>query len=693
MKSNLITRVIGKAKRVVREKSQGATIKPAKWILEQSGAFESQAKRSLSIDVISDINTRNAYPQNSIAIELAIDSLLNSGKYNINNMLVIKNPYQYSPLCALGVFNSKEECKVKVKVLGKTEDAVIDYELPYNKNHRVPIMGLYADYDNEVILTLVDKNENVIKTKKIIIPVSPLNGRIPEVKIAKKSTETPYLYDLTLVYGGDDGIYPYAFDRNGDIRFIFAMSPKTYGFQPISKGRFLFLNKKVTRVTATNPASTQMFEVDQMGRFHKIYNVEKGAHHDFVELSNGNLVTAGNTIEGKTYEDTVIEIDRKTGEVVNEIRLKDYIDAKYVDAADWAHLNTIEYNEKDKTVMVSLRNLHAVVKVNYETKELMWILGNPLFWEGSTVADKVLTPVGDIEWFFQAHASYFVEADLDGNPETKHLIIYDNHTHKRRPVSYYDKAKESFVRFYTINEKEMTVSLYKSFACERSSIRSNAVLEHEAGRVMAMSGKLQGLPNGAKSMVKEFDFNTGEVLNEYTTSFGFYRAYEFEFAPEKMSAPMECRNDYALGKVYEMKQIDQPDVSKAKELPQPVLEECDATEEDRKKRLNDIATKNPEAYIDPEQDMARITMNIEEDVLYVTLLDHLLEKIYFVGEKYAYERDFTDTKQERPEYFARAGNTDPIPLKDLEEDKYKIYFKHKIGLYNSDHEIEVRKGG
>lgn len=692
MTFSFVKRTAGKIKNECVELfGTNVIIKSSKWIRKQSESYLELTKRESAANIISNIGSRNSYPQFSMAVECAINDLLNSGDYTQRNILVIKNPYKYSPLCAMALFQTKKPNSVKVTVKGKTADCDIVYETPKTTLHRIPIMGLYADFENTVMLELFNEKGKRVKKKIFQLNIAPLKGRSSTIKVTKEVSETKYLYDLTLVYGGDDGIYPYAFDRNGDIRFCFSMSPKTYGFQPISNGRFLFLNKKVTRLTATNPTSTQLFEVDQMGRFYKIYNVEKGAHHDFAETVNGNFVMASNAIEGKTFEDTVIEIDRKTGDVLKEIAIKDYLDPKYVDSADWAHLNTLEFNEEEKTVMVCLRNLHTVIKVNYEKKEVIWILANPLFWEGSTVEDKVLKPEQGMQWFFQAHAAYTLEENLDNNPDTKHIIIYDNHTQARRHVDFYDNQKNSFVRIYTINEKRKTVSLLKSYPCKRSHIRSNAVFEAKAGSVMAMSGKFQTALTGRKGSIIEFDYETGKELNRFATNYGFYRAYEFNPAIEEMSKPMEIDRNYALGKVYDLISCEPIDVSNAKELPKPILEDCDKTEEDRKVRLNELAKKNPDYYVDPEQDMTRIELKIEDDVLYITLIDHLLQGIYFVGKEHTYLRDFSDTKQERPEYFARANNTDPIPISQMEEDVYEIYFMHEIGLYHSKYYINISK--
>lgn len=687
MAFKILRKVAGKAKRTILPNKQ-ITIKSQKWMKEQAMQFDTQAKRHLKKTVVSNGENRQAYPHLSRAIEYAINNILDTQKMDFENMYVIKNPYQYAPLNALALFKTNHLYKVRVTVKGKTADCDVSYTLKEAKTHRVPILGLYADYENKIEIELLDSLGKRRKIKEITLNTAPLKGKMPTVNITNDVSVRKYIYGLTLVYGGDDGVYPYAFDRNGDIRFVFSMIPKTYGFQPISNGRFLFLNKNVTRLTCTNTASTQLFEVDQMGRVHKIYNVEKGAHHDFSELENGNIVTAGNCMEGQTFEDTVIEIDRITGDIVNEINIKDYIDSNYVKSPDWAHLNTVEYNDKEKTVMVCLRNLHTIVKINYEKKEIVWILSHPDMWKDSTVADKVLKPIGDMKWFFQAHAAYTIDVEGAKDGE-KYVIIYDNHTDKRQPVSYFDNDENSNARIYVINEKMHTVSLFKSFSFEKSTIRSNAIYEKEAGSVLAMNGKLKSKDKKRKGSIIEFDYNSGEILNQYSMNYGFYRAYEFNFEAEEMSKAIGQDSNYVLGHIYGLETSDAIDVSEAKTVPEPVLIAPDTTEEERSERLTKICKKNYDYDDEYEQDMARIKLTIEENTAYLHLLDHQLERVYLVGKCHTYFRDYTDTEQIRPEYFARANNIDAIPLEDLENDHYEIYFKHKKGLYKSKYFIKI----
>ena len=112
---------------------------------------------------------------------------------------------------------------------------------------------------------------------------------------------------------------------------------------------------------------------------------------------------------------------------------------------------------------------------------------------------------------------------------------------------------------------------------------------------------------------------------------------------------------------------------------------------ERSARIKNALKENPDYEVNPIQDIARIALSIEEDLLCVKFIDHLLEGIYLVGEEHTYFRDYSGSTQERPEYFARMLINDPIPLMDLEYDAYEVYYKHSSGLYKSGSIIKVNE--
>lgn len=142
-----------------------------------------------------------------------------------------------------------------------------------------------------------------------------------------------------------------------------------------------------------------------MGKSKKTINIKNGIHHDVYEIGpGGNLLIATSTLV-KYCEDAVAEVDRATGKIIKVLGMDDVITEPSVkDSSDWAHMNTVSFNRQDNTVLVCLRNLHSVLKIDWSTNELIWILGDPYFWKGTTMEKYVLTPEHeDIKWFYQAH--------------------------------------------------------------------------------------------------------------------------------------------------------------------------------------------------------------------------------------------------------------------------------------------------
>lgn len=656
-------------------------VQSKKWMLYQVREKGVDLTKGLGYEIDSDIKKCKVYPQQSKEIDLTIEKLLDDKKYTFMNMLIVTNPYQYAPLCAMAIFGTKKDCKVSVTVFGKTEDTNISYTLDKTRRHRVPILGLYEGMENKVEICLLDDKDNVLKRKEVIIRTEEMKGVNGELEIIKEPSVTDYCYGLTLVYGGNNGVYPYAFDKNGDRRFIFSMVPKSYGFQPMKNGRYLFLAKKATRETCHNPSGLQVYEIDQLGRIHRIYNIEAGSHHDYCELEDGNLVVASNAFDG-TYEDAVLEIDRKTGQVVNEVNIKDYVDKKFIDSSDWAHLNSLQYDKENKTVIVSCRNLHSVLKIDWGNKKLLWILCDPTVWKGTPQEDKVLKPTGDMQWFYHQHAAYYVDFPKDHQSVGK-LILFDNHNCKRRAVETYDEIKDkSFVRIYEIDENKNTVSLIKSFDSDRSGIRSDAFWEQEENRVLAMNGRIwkkvvkeeQVTDENGQTVTKtktdkiavgsviEYDYDSGAVLNKFKMNFGFYRARKFKFQPQMMTEPMDMDDAYYIGELHGIEKCTPPDVSNAI-------------------KVSDIDTEHATSE---EKGILDISAEIEQNILYIRHQDHLLQALYFVGENQSYIRDLSYSKQERMEYFAGIKIYDPIPLDMMEKDHYTVYFKKDMKLYQSD---------
>lgn len=83
--------------------------------------------------------------------------------------MVIQNPYQVSPLTAVIIFDTKEECAVRFTVKGKTEAADISGEVEAAVSHRIPVIGLYPAMENTVVLELLDKQARLQIPRKSLL--------------------------------------------------------------------------------------------------------------------------------------------------------------------------------------------------------------------------------------------------------------------------------------------------------------------------------------------------------------------------------------------------------------------------------------------------------------------------------------------------------------------------------------------
>ena len=137
--------------------------------------------------------------------------------YSWEEPMVIQNPYQVSPLTAVIIFDTKEECAVRFTVKGKTEAADISGEVESAASHRIPVIGLYPAMENTVVLELLDKSGKVTDSQEITITTDELPDKLDDaVKPVKTSGESAF--ELTMVYG-QRTTFPFAYDCMGDIRW------------------------------------------------------------------------------------------------------------------------------------------------------------------------------------------------------------------------------------------------------------------------------------------------------------------------------------------------------------------------------------------------------------------------------------------------------------------------------------------
>ncbi len=691
-------------KRILRKlKNKLTRVKYDKVTFASEEHFNDQAKRY--IDEISRENRiaeSDSIPESDdmqvemLARERVINDLSNNPEYTMDNILVIRDPYGYVPLSAMAVFSTNEPLKSKVWVEGSEATRMMG-ELPVCYKHRIPVFGLYADKVNDVVIELYNPDDELIKTIRFQIETGglPLSCQnLVTILKSKEKSQYPFYY-----ISGVDVWFPTIIDSEGYVRYYFKKPSKNYGVFPMSHGMMFHCERDISRASFGAPHASVAYEMDLWGRIRKTYNIRNGVHHDVYEIgAGGNLLIATSSLE-KYCEDVVAEIDRVTGLIVKEVRMDDIVTEPSVkDSTDWAHMNTVSYNRQDNSVLVCLRNLHSVLKIDWTTGKLLWLLGDPFFWKGTTMEKYVLTPEHeDIQWFYQAHASYQIDKKPGDDPDIIRIMLYDNHYQSRRQTDNFDNDKHSYGNVYFVNERAKTVSLHKRFKSRKSTVRSNAVYDGDRNRFMMMSGCLQKNYEGAAGLIYEYSYYNMALKNLLGIAKKFYRAYpmtiDFNSLAERISTDPVVVGDY-----FYPEKCEAPDVTNA--LPLPFVEQKE--KELKEERVMKTRKQKEEEWermmqgkkwedLDHSGRIGKTAFTLSGSNMFMYAVDHMVSHLYMVGEENTYCMDYTDTYQELLAVFYNYGYNMTVPIDRLPKDRYHLYVKCMGNLYDTGKEFTIKE--
>lgn len=384
------------------------------------------------------------------AVQAAIQQRLmkeyENGNYTIDKPYVIQNPYVLSPQTALIMFKTKKSEKVTLTVKGKhNDDLVRTFES--SKDHFIPVLGLYGDYENEVIIKTESGASNTIKIK-VDEKAETQKVTVSENKLGNSNGEF-YFATSTL------GVANAAYDNYGEVRW-WLTNGYTKGMTMLQNGNML--------VSSTNngpdvTSTSGVVELDMMGYVHHEYEIEGGYHHDAYELPSGNLIILTSNPESDTYADYIVELDRETGKIVKDWdmnKIVSKIDPDFIEYGDitWGWINSITYDDNTKSLVMSLRNQNSVVSISYDTGNINWILGQKKYW--SNKFNQYLI-TGQGEGFIYPAGQHSVNM-LSGNK----LSIFNNGYNANHEKTVSCKSlqnNESYAMVYNLdlNNKTATV--------------------------------------------------------------------------------------------------------------------------------------------------------------------------------------------------------------------------------------------
>ena len=258
--------------------------------------------------------------------------------------------------------------------------------------------------------------------------------------------------------------------------------------------------------------------------------------------------------------DVVVEFARD-GSIVHQWKLMDMLDPYRVGydshnptwnnwaytevdggTLDWAHGNSLFYDESDDSIVVSFRNQDAVVKFSREMGKLIWIMGTHDGWKAPW-KPYLLEPQGGLAWQYHEHAARMTPGGT--------LLLFDNGNYRHWPPGEKQKAQDSYSRVveYAIDAKARTVRevwkyggpgdeiFFSPFISEADLLpRTGNVLVTDGGRIRDKEGNASDDIRGGQHWAriaevthtsppqKVFELVIGNPDKENTLGWAVYRS-------------------------------------------------------------------------------------------------------------------------------------------------------------------------
>lgn len=186
---------------------------------------------------------------------------------------------------------------------------------------------------------------------------------------------------------------------------------------------------------------------------------------------------------------------------------------------NWAHVNSVDYDPADDSIIISSRHQSAVIKIGRD-KAVKWILSAPNGWNDQ-LKGKVLTPVdaggkpitcrigrceGEFDWTWTQHTGWKV--DELSEPGVTVLTVFDNGD--GRAFQQPENAAEKYSRavMYRIDEKKGTVEQIWEYGKKRGHELYSAItssVEYQADHdSLVVYWASRKLAEGGEPILTEF---------------------------------------------------------------------------------------------------------------------------------------------------------------------------------------------
>ena len=421
----------------------------------------------------------------------------------------------------------------------------------YSRLQEFLLVGLVPGMENTVTLSAETRQQGTAYTFTIDMPESA-SGYTSQLEVEDGDVDVEQLSDgLFYAMGfGDYYGYTFFFDNEGVLRYEMVLE----GYH---SDRFLW-DDDGSLITCVG--SQKIARINRFGQVTQVYDLgQYELHHDINWGPEGTILALATDTEGETVEDQVLKIDLTTGEVSHVVDFTQVFQSYFEETRpvqatdpfglwsegewDWLHLNSLQYVEEDNAIIVSSRETSTIIKATLEEEpQILWMAGNPDFWEGTDFASYCLEAEGDFLFQYGQHDVEQMDATqvdkLSFAPAEEgqiYLRLYNNNYYAMSSrddfqvevpdevstSSTVDGEANSHVYFYLVDENEGTFTLVDSFDLPYSSLVSNV---QDTGDTFVVN-------NGVSQCFEEYD-QQGQLIRQYQYSCtaNGYRVMKDDFA-------------------------------------------------------------------------------------------------------------------------------------------------------------------
>lgn len=440
-----------------------------------------------------------------------------------------QNPNPAVPQAGVLSFETDVASAATVTVTGGDEEW--ELSLAAGTDFKKEIVGLLPDTEYSVRVSAT-AGDNILTAGPLLWKTPPLPPNLPPVEavLTESDKMEPGMTMFNVRAGAQEPML--IVDHQGRVRWYYVGAPVHSDQTRLKNGNFLFdsgdycwiqevtiLGDSVRSWKATEgPTSCGAPEGS-------IPVAVESFHHDIGMLDSGNLLgtstetrfvdnfpaseTNASLTETRLVMGGVVIEFTPEGVVEKRIHLLDVLDPTRIGRdslgtlfglqgdyarelgevpADWDHLNSVAYDEATDGYIISMRNQDAVIKIDRQSEELVWILGNPGNW-GEAWANKLLTPIGDnFQWQYHQHAPDIFPSGI---------AMYDNGNYRAPAFETAQQPEFSRAVIFSVDDAAMTVSQVWSYG-EPEGVNSffspfmgDADVQPVTGNMLVANGQFQ----------------------------------------------------------------------------------------------------------------------------------------------------------------------------------------------------------